>query len=401
MSKKIYITGLGAISSIGDNVQEILASIRNSRHGIQHIKFLDTSHKGKLLVGEVKKSNKQLAEYLQSEKVLQCSRTTLLGIAAAREAVADAGFNMHDGLKTGIISSTSVGGIDKTENFFKKFFADPASGKLRNITSHDCGDSTENIAIDLGIYHYVSTISTACSSSANAIMTGARLIKHNILDRVIVGGTDALTKYTLNGFNALKILDTEHCKPFDQNRNGLNLGEGAAYLVLESEKSLRKRNGEPLCYLSGYGNANDAYHQTASSPEGNGAYSAMELALRQSNYAPEDIDYVNVHGTATYVNDLSEGTAMTKLFKEAMPPFSSTKSFTGHTLAAAGSIEAVISVLNIKNRFIAPNLNFKSAIEDLNMTPIGTLQEDVDIKHILSNSFGFGGNCSALVISAL
>jgi len=401
MPEKIYISGIGAISSIGVNVPELLASIRSSRHGIQHIVHLDTSHRGNLPVGEVKLSNEQLAERIQTEKASNFSRTTLLGIVAAREAVAHAGIDIQDGLKTGIISSTSVGGIDKTENFFKKFFADPTSGRLRNITSHDCGDSTENIAVDLGVYHYISTISTACSSSANAIMTGARLIRHKILDRVIVGGTDALTKYTLNGFNALKILDTGHCKPFDQNRNGLNLGEGAAYLVLESEKSLKQRNAEPICYLSGYGNANDAYHQTASSPEGNGAYSAMEIALKQSTFLPGDIDYVNVHGTATYVNDLSEGTAMSKLFSEGMPRFSSTKSFTGHTLAAAGSIEAVISVLSIKNNFIAPNLNFQSSIEGLNMVPVQELQENIEIRNILSNSFGFGGNCSALVISAL
>ncbi len=400
MQKPVYISGMGAITSIGNNIGEMKNSLMSNRHGIHHIQYLDTAHKGKLLVGEVKMSNDELLNSLGIE-IESSSRTTMLGMIAAREAVAIQGLNLDDGKRTGLISSTSVGGIDKSENFIKKFFEDPASGKLRNMMTHDCGDSTEHIAVDLGIRHYVSTISTACSSSANAIMTGARLIRHNILDRVLVGGTDSMTKYTLNGFNALKILDSDHCKPFDNDRQGLNLGEGAAFLLLESEESLKERNGEPIGIVQGYGNANDAYHQTASSPDGAGAYEAMRIALKQAAMTTEDIQYINVHGTATPVNDLSEGTAIQRLFQSEIPDFSSTKCFTGHTLAAAGSIEAVIALLNLKHQFIAPNLNFKTAIEGINMTPIVSLKRTNSLKNILSNSFGFGGNCSSLVLSSI
>jgi len=401
MSKKIFISGIGMISSIGDNIEDSLASLLETRHGIKAIEFLETKHRGKIPVGEVKASNETLSQRLNLPTKDSHSRTTLLGTIAAREALRNSGVDLKDGLRTGLISATTVGGIDQSEDFYREFLKDPTKGKLRHISKHDCGDSTENIADDLGIYHFVSTISTACSSSANSMMMGARMIKHNLLDRVLVGGTDALTRYTLNGFNALKILDPGHCKPFDQNRKGLNLGEGAAFVLLESEKSIRQRKYNPICELTGYGNSNDAYHQTASSPEGKGALGAMRLAIKTSALNLNDIDYVNAHGTATYINDLSEGNALTTLFKERFPKIGSTKSFTGHTLAAAGSIEAVISILSLKHNFIAPNLNFSQTMEEVNIQPVKELIHDVNINHILSNSFGFGGNCSALIISKL
>jgi len=401
MSKKIFISGIGMISSIGNNIEDSLASLLETRHGIKAIEFLETKHRGKIPVGEVKASNETLSQRLNLPTKDSHSRTTLLGTIAAREALVNSGVDLKDGLRTGLISVTTVGGIDQSADFYREFLKDTTKGKLRHISKHDCGDSTENIADDLGIYHFVSTISTACSSSANSIMMGARMIRHNLLDRVLVGGTDALTRYTLNGFNALKILDPGHCKPFDQNRKGLNLGEGAAFVLLESEKSIRQRKYDPICELTGYGNSNDAYHQTASSPEGKGALGAMKLAIKTSALNLNDIDYVNAHGTATYINDLSEGNALATLFKERFPKIGSTKSFTGHTLAAAGSIEAVISILSLKHNFIAPNLNFSQTMEEVNIQPVKELIRDVNIYHILSNSFGFGGNCSALIISKL
>lgn len=399
MLQPVYISGMGIISSIGSDTEEVLNSIRSNIHGISKISILQSAHNGILLAGEIKATNSELAQRLSIEDASAVSRTALLGMIAARETVAKAKLDLTDGMKTGLISSTTVGGIDKSEEFYQSFLGDQSSGKLRHVIGHDCGDSTEKIANDLGIHHFVSTISTACSSSANAIMSGARLISNGILDRAILGGSDALTRYTVNGFNALKILDSEHCKPFDSRRNGLNLGEGAAYILLESEASLKARGAEPIGQLTGYGNANDAFHQTASSPDGKGAYSAMSLAMKNSGLQTSDIDYVNVHGTATIVNDQSEGTALKKLFDSQVPDFSSTKSFTGHTLAAAGSIEAVISLLAINNRFLPPNLNFEQQIPELGISPITQLKETTQLKHILSNSLGFGGNCSSLVLS--
>ena len=388
------------VSAIGFDVEQNLDALRNYRSGVEPLKYLETRYRGTVLGAEVKADNQELGSMLQIEDVRAYSRTALLGIMAAREAYHHARLEEHKNLRTGIISATSVGGIDKSEHFYKEYLQDSNAGDLRSIICHDCGDSTEKIADDLKISDFVSTISTACSSSANAMIMGARLIKSGQVDRILVGGTDALTLYTLNGFNALRIIDSNWCRPFDQNRNGLNLGEAAAFIVLESEKAIRKSKKEPLCELAGYGNANDAYHQTASSPDGLGAMKAMKIALRQGGLQPEQIDYINAHGTATLNNDMSEGMAIKNLFRDYLPKFSSTKSYTGHTLAAAGAVEAVISVLSLHHHVLVPNLNFKEPIAELNIKPISKLEEGIPVSSILSNSFGFGGNCSAMIFSS-
>ena len=387
-------------SAIGFNIQEVFDALTNYRSGVDTIRYLDTHHRGKLLAAEVKATNEELAGMLGIKEARKYSRSALLGIMSAREAYQSARLFEFTQLKTGLVSATSVGGIDRSEVFFREYLEDQESGgDLRFMISHDCGDSTERIADDLEIHDYVTTISTACSSSANAMILGARLIKSGMLDRVIVGGTDALTCYTLNGFNALRILDDRWCRPFDQNRNGLNLGEAAAYIVLESEKSLMVSGKTALCELVGYGNANDAYHQTASSPDGAGALKAMQIALNISGLAPKQIDYINAHGTATLNNDLSEGQAIKNLFRDYLPSFSSTKSYTGHTLAAAGAVEAVISALSLRHQILIPNLNFAEPIEELKIAPLVELQKETTVRSVLSNSFGFGGNCSSMIFS--
>jgi len=217
----------------------------------------------------------------------------------------------------------------------------------------------------------------------------------------VAGGVDALTKFTINGFNTLMILDKEYCKPFDKNRTGLTLGEGAGFVVLETFESAQKENKQIFCELTGYANTCDAYHQTASSPEGTGAFLSMSSALALSGLRIEDIDYVNVHGTATQINDLSEGNAMLRFFGNKVPRFSSTKAYTGHTLGAAGGIEAVFSALTIHNRIIFPNLNFRDKMEEFDLVPVTDLIENTEVRNVLSNSFGFGGNNTSLIFSAI
>lgn len=397
MSQKIAITGMGIISSIGNNVEENLQSLQSGKHGISDIELFETRHQGNIKTGEIKLSNAALAEKLHLKDVKNATRTALLGMIAAKEAIESAGITDINEYKTGLISSTSVGGMDMTEKYFYSYEDFPEQQKY--IDSHDAGNSSLLIADYLGLKGMVSTISTACSSAANAIMMGAKLIKNGVLDRVIVGGTDALSKFTLNGFNTLMILTDSYNTPFDNDRKGLNLGEAAAFIILESDEVVKKTNKKVLGYLSGYGNANDAHHQTASSENGQGAFLAMEKALKVSGLDKEQIDYINVHGTATPNNDLSEGIAMIRIFGEnKVPDFSSTKAFTGHTLAAAAGIEAVYSLLALQNNIIFPNLNFKTKMAEFNLTPVTELREK-NISHVLSNSFGFGGNCSTLIFS--
>jgi 3-oxoacyl-(acyl-carrier-protein) synthase len=397
---RVFVTGTGIISAIGNDASEVLDSLLNSRSGIGKMTGVDSSYKDEIPVGEIRVPEKELLSFAAPEKGCYHTRTALLGLIAARQAMRQAGLNPQGDRRTGLISATTVGGMDLSEKFYVSFSQDRNHGRLRNVAGHDCGDHTDTIARTLGIGGIVSTINTACSSSANAIMMGARMIRHGLLDRAVAGGTDALTLFTLNGFNSLMILDREQCKPFDENRNGLNLGEGSAYLVLESEKSARQSGRKILAEIKGFGNACDAYHQTASSPEGHGAFLSMEMALASAGLRPGDIDYINAHGTGTKNNDLSEGIAVSRLFGKELPAISSTKSYTGHTLAAAGAIEAVISILALSSQCMFPNLNFLSRMNELDFSPLTAIKKDREIRHVMSNSFGFGGNNSTLVFSA-
>ncbi|MFK7812840.1 MAG: beta-ketoacyl-[acyl-carrier-protein] synthase family protein [Maribacter sp.] len=397
MSKGVAITGMGVISAIGKNVAENYNSLISSKIGISKISHIDTIHADDIMVGEIKTTNAEFEQQLNLSKN-SFSRSPILGIIAAKEALLQAEISDVNDYKTGLISSTTVGGMDKSEQYFYEYFE--SNNNWQHINGLHAGDSTKKIADAIGLKEsFVSTISTACSSAANAIMLGARMIKSGRLDRVIVGGTDALSKFTINGFKTLMILSDTYNTPFDENRKGLNLGEAAAFLILESDKIVAKENRKVLAYVKGYGNSNDAFHQTASSENGDGAVLAMEKALKVAGLKPEDIDYVNAHGTATPNNDLSEGRAMQRVFgKGNVPEFSSTKAYTGHTLAVAGGVEAVYAVLALQNNTIYPNLNFKTPMKEFDLLPQTEVKEK-ELKHVLSNSFGFGGNCSTLIIS--
>jgi len=395
LKSRVHVAGIGVISAIGVSVNQTLQAFQHSRSGIGPINFLNTAHQHSLPVGEVKFSNDQLEKKLGVKPHL--TRTALLGIHAAREAVAHARVNISN-WRSGLISATTVGGMDKTENFFSEFLQDEQHGNLHDVINHECGKSTMLIADDLGINGFLSTINTACSSSVNAIMLGARLITQGMLDVVVAGGTDALTRFTLNGFNSLMILDSEPCRPFDATRNGLNLGEGAGFVVLVSDRVREQEAFDSLALVSGFANTNDAFHQTASSPDGRGPYSAMEQALKTSGLTTSDIDYINLHGTGTLNNDLSEGTAVKRLFGENLPALSSTKAFTGHTLGASGGIEAVFSVMSLMQQCVWPNLRFAEAMPELGIVPQKTV-EHASVRNVMSNSFGFGGNCSSIIFS--
>lgn len=390
---KVLVTGAGAVSAIGTTVRENLESMRNGMHGIGPVMHFHTALR--YPAGEVKMDNASLKAALGIAMDRTVSRTALLGLMAAAEAMRDSGADTS-GPRTGFISATSAGGMDLTEDFYPDFMQDSRHGRLRDVVMHDCGASTEFIAKALGIRGFVTTVSTACSSAGNAIMLGARLIRHGLLDTVIAGGTDALCRFTLNGFNSLMILDREHCRPMDATRNGLNLGEGAGYIVLQSEKAARKA---PYCELTGFSNVNEAFHQTGSSPEGDGAFMSMSEALAQAGISPGEVSYINVHGTGTQQNDLSESMAIRRLFGDKVPMFSSVKPFIGHTLGASEGIEAVYSVMSVAEGTAYPNLNFSSPIPESGLVPVLSWQTGLKIDNVVSNSFGFGGNNSTLVFS--
>ena len=397
MDKNIVITGEGIISAIGNDKATVLQSLLDGRSGIVEMKHLHSSHH-ELPVGEVQLSNDEMKAMLALPIEEQTSRTSLMGMLAVRQALAEAQLpeTAPKNRRVVLISGTTVGGMDITEQYYDSFAT--SDEHLDCLKKHDCGSSTEEIAAMFGISE-CTTISTACSSAANALILGANLLKTGQADLVIAGGSEALTRFHLNGFNSLMILDHEPCRPFDAQRAGLNLGEGAAFVVMETEASARERGADIHAWLTGYGNACDAFHQTASSDNGEGAYRAMTEALEMAHLQPEDIDYVNAHGTGTPNNDLSESAALKRVFAEKMPLISSTKAFTGHTTSASGSIETVICLLAMQHHFVPANLRWEHQIPD-GITPT-TGVKDVTLKHVVCNAFGFGGNDSSLILSAI
>lgn len=401
MNNRVWICGMGAISAIGDTVLENFESLVAGNSGVGKSTFLHTIHKDSLLVCEIKKSNEELAGMAKMKPYLP--RAAYFSAIACEEAmtqfILQIGEAAYKKLRVGFLSGNTIGGMDLSEHFYDDFLRDKSSGHLSDVVYHECGAITELVAEKLNINRYVATLSTACSSSANAIMQGCRLIKHNKLDVVIAGGTDALCRFTLNGFNTLMIVDSEPCKPFDDNRKGLNLGEGAGYIVLVSDAIKKQLGLMPIAAVSGYANANDAFHQTASSAEGKGNFLAMEQALQMSGISPHQVDYINAHGTGTANNDSSEGIAIERLFADRVPLVSSTKANTGHTLGACGGIEAVYSCLSLQHNTVYPSLRMSTPMKDFSFRVNTQLIQDKEINHVMSNSFGFGGNCSSLIFS--
>jgi 3-oxoacyl-(acyl-carrier-protein) synthase len=399
MIQRVFVTGIGIITSIGKNVEENFQSLVDGRSGIGNPEVLKTVHWETIPVCEVKLTDEALFKLAGISEGQSFTRTATLGLVAAQEAVASAGLTRSEINDSAFISATSTGGIRELEKYFFDLQGEKMDGPWQEFRDTACpGEHAEHIADFLGIKKYIGTVSTACSSSANAIIMGARMIRHQHIDRAICGGAESLSRFSLNGFNSLFILDKGHCKPFDETRQGLNLGEGAAYLILESERSVAASGRKPFAELKGFGNANDAFHLTASSPEGAGALKSMHEALQTSNIDHSQVGYINAHGTATENNDLSEGLAIQKIFEGAAPYFSSTKPFTGHTLAAAGSVEAVFSILALQRQVAFPNLNFSKPMKELAITPLTKLVRQARISYVLSNSFGFGGNTSSLLL---
>jgi 3-oxoacyl-(acyl-carrier-protein) synthase len=394
--EKVYVTGIGIISAIGSTADANRQSLINAQSGIGKARHFNSKYTSNLNFGEVDLSNDDLKRITNSSHEKGVSRTALLAYCAFQQAIDHAKLDPADirSFNTGFISSSTVGGMCNTDELYAD--ANLKGEPSEFVRSYGGGEHTLRLIENYGIKGFTSTINTACSSSANAIMLGARLIKSGRLDRVIVGGADSLAKYTVNGFNSLMILSENPCKPFDIHRDGLTLGEGAGYLVLEGENTCK--NKIKLAEVLGYGNANDAHHPSATSDEAHGPRLAMDRALTSCDLSPASVDYVNAHGTGTPNNDITEMFAFHKTFN-VIPPFNSTKSYIGHTLAASGAVEAIHSILSLCNAELYPSLNCEEPISDYNTCPIREYTKLSDMRIAMSNSFGFGGNCTSLIFS--
>ncbi|MCE7041573.1 beta-ketoacyl synthase [Dyadobacter sp. CY312] len=392
---RVVVTGMGIISAIGNNLDENYLSLHQGKSGIDKAIHFESVYTASLPFGEVKLSNEELKKSLNLLGEKGYTRTSLLSIKAFEEAIQAAGLTAEDlsSFDTCLISASTVGGMCLTDQLYED--ANMQSEGSEYLDAYGCAAHTIQLIERFGIRGFTDTINTACSSSANSIMLGARLIQAGRAKRVIVGGVDCLAKYTVNGFNALKILSESPSKPFDENRDGLNLGEAAAYLVLEAEEITFGK--KIYACVAGYGNANDAHHPSAMSDDAVGAIASMRQALTSAGIGPEQIGYINAHGTGTPNNDQVELEGIKNIFGTKLPPYNSTKAYTGHTLGAAGAVEAIFSILFLNHGEICAGLNVEIPL-DANFPPSSSLRENVKLDYVLSNSFGFGGNCTSLVL---
>jgi 3-oxoacyl-(acyl-carrier-protein) synthase len=389
---RIFITGIGAISSIGNTAGENHTSLVNGKCGISNLNRLPSRYSGKLPFGQIFTETETLKDKLHVTEA-GVTRSSLLALSACKEAILDAQLTLPEltSPSTALIGATTVGGMCLMNELYRD--AHETHTNSPYLSSYDCASVFIFLRNHFKMNGIVNTINTACSSSANAIMFGARLIRNGFARKAIVGGTDSLSKFTINGFHALHLLSTDICAPFDENRKGLNLGEGAAFLILEREEDIGNKN--VYAEITGFCNTNDAFHPSSLSEEGEGPYLAMKGALEAANISGVEIDFINAHGTGTENNDLAESNAMIRLFGHT-PAFSSTKSNIGHTLGAAGAIEAVFSIFSLLYQEVYPNLHFKEPIITTGLVPVKSFGKN-HLKRIMSNSFGFGGNCTSLI----
>jgi 3-oxoacyl-(acyl-carrier-protein) synthase len=392
----IAVTGMGMVSALGCGVDAAWRSVRAGVTGLGPLTLFRSARHGHVPVGQVREDPVALGAPGTG------SRNDQLAFLAVREALGAARL-LGDGAeplraRAAIVLGATVGGILRSEQFL--------SGLLRRETAspallrhHEIASSTDLCASGFGLLGPCATLSTACSSGAMAIAMAGDLIDAGEAEAVVAVGVDSLCRLTLNGFGSLLLLDPAGCRPFDAGRAGLSLGEGAAALVLEDLAAARRRGAEVLALLSGWGRSCDAHHMTAPDPAARGAADAMRAAIDRAGAAPEDVGYVNAHGTGTRDNDVAEARALKALFGPRLPPVSSSKGFFGHTLAAAGAVEAVVSIQALREGWLPPSPGFSRADPEVGLEPLREGRAE-SVRHVLSNSFGFGGNNVALVFSS-
>jgi 3-oxoacyl-[acyl-carrier-protein] synthase II len=396
-SIRLAVTGLGVVCAIGRNQHEVWSSILASRDGISSLSHFPGESFPTTLAAEVAGDPYEQAGVTRSA-AKRMSRTDLLAIAAAREALAQAGGAESLPLDGMIVSSgTSTGGLLEGEGYF---FTHRRSGVLRSpasaVLQQPTSGPSDAVASALGIGGGVVSNATACASAGAAIGVAADLIRSGQAVAALAGGSDALCRLTYSGFNVLQAVDPERCTPFGASRQGITLGEGAGYLVIERLDDALARGATILAEISGYGASCDAHHPTAPAEDGRGAAAAMRAALEDGRLTISEVDYINAHGTGTLLNDSAETRAIESISGGSIP-VSSSKSFFGHTLGAAGGIEAVVTVLALMNGIAPPTLRLDQAADDCTLDYVPNTPRALAMSGALSNTFGFGGSNVSLL----
>ncbi len=406
MNKRVVISGLGAITPIGNNVQEYWKGIKQGKCGIDRITHFDIENYKVKLAAELKDYDEEI--YFDKKSSKRLDNFSKYAIIAAREAVKDSGITKQntDMERVGVVVSSGIGGLqtieNQVENHIKK---GPERVSPMYIPMSIVNMAAGNVAIELGAKGESYSVVTACASSTHAIGESYRMIKHGYQDVVIVGGTEAsITPTGIAGFTNIKALTQSADKtrasiPFDKERSGFVMGEGAGILILEELEHALKRKAKIYAEVIGYGASSDAYHITSPEPSGEGAARAMACAIKDANINPEDITYINAHGTSTHLNDTCETLAIKTALGEASKKVlvSSTKGNTGHLLGAAGAIEAIACIKAIEEDFVPATIGYKVPDEQCDLDIVPNEGRNVEVKYAMSNSLGFGGHNASII----
>ena len=407
MAQRVAVTGMGIVCPIGNTVSEAWKRIRAGENGITQLNQEEFGNIPVKFAGTVKDFD--ATQYMDKKEARRMDRYCQFVMAAGAQAMADAGLNdkdCYDPQRFGVIVGTGMGGlITLTEDTIKAVQRDYERINPLIVPMSIANMASAHLSIQYGLQGPSGCVNTACATGNNAIGDGYRLIKHGYADKMLCGGSDAdIIKISLLGFSALQALSLSQTLerasiPFDKERNGFVMGEGAAILILENYEQAKARGAKIYGEIAGYGQTSDAYHMTAPHPEGKGAVKAMELAIKEGGIEPWQVDYINAHGTSTPYNDRIETMAIKDLFKEHAYKLavSSTKSMTGHLLGGAGAAEAVFTLLAISDDYLPPTINYQVKDEELDLDYVPNVGRQSIIRYALSNSFGFGGHNAVLL----
>ena len=407
MERRVVITGLGAITPIGNNTEEFWESIKEGKCGIDEITHFDTTNYKVKLAAEVKGYNAE--EHFDRRSAKRMDKFSQYAIVAAREAWNDSKLdstteNME---RVGVILGSGIGGLETMQadiaNLIQK---GPDRVSPMFIPMSICNMAAGNVAIDLGIKGESISMVTACASGTHCIGESFRMIKNGYQDIVLAGGTEAsITPVGVAGFTNIKALSQATDKnrasiPFDKERSGFVMGEGAGIVILEELEHAKKRRAKIYAEIVGYGATSDAYHITSPAPGGEGGARAMKVAMEEAGVKPEDITYINAHGTSTHLNDSCETSAIKSAFGEASKKVmvSSTKGHIGHLLGAAGGVEAVICAKAVEEGVVPATINYKVPDEECDLDIVPNEGRKVDVKYAMSNSLGFGGHNATILL---
>jgi 3-oxoacyl-[acyl-carrier-protein] synthase II len=398
--RRVMITGAGIISAIGETLPDFDTSLFKGVCGIKEANLFDTTGYTCRLGGQI--NGKKLKERLPPRQTKRISRCDLLGLIAAKEALWHAGidFGQVDTERMGVIMGGGAGGMLSWETFRRDLWQGKQKLNASRVLASAPCTLTDLIANHYGINGIRSTITTACSSSANAIGYAYDLIRSGDVEWVVTGGSEALSELTFSGFNSLKVMSPEPCRPFDKHRRGLSLGEGAGIVILEEHTHALERGAVMLAEMAGYAVNADAYHMTSPDPDAMGMFRVMSSALMRADIKTSEVDYINAHGTATKVNDHMEARAIQRVFGEnnlARISVSSTKSMVGHCLGASGAIEAIATILALDQQTAPPTVHLDEPDSLCQLNHVANTCRQQHIRVALSNSFAFGGNNTSLV----